>query len=391
MAKIKAVKYNYSGIKFTIKTRPESGKLYIDFYFEGKRIRRSTDILASKEGIIEVKRVLIPDIAASLLDNVVPPYEEKEWILDELAQEFFILQATKIRKHTLERSKAHYKNHVFPYFGTRLIETLKPIELERWQSDMLQKYKPSTVQKFRSILYSILEKAVDNDIIRKNPLERVTAPKVMLNLQDDESSVDPFTEEELQRILEHANEYNRNHYMKNIIRLMYATGMRPGEIVALRWSDIDFERKTIQVSKTRIRNEDGATKTRASNRFIDMLPLAEKALKDQYEHTKAYEHIFINSKKQPFYSHDVIGVNFQRILKNAGVKARVLYNLRHTFASQLISKGADIVWVSKMLGHKDVSITLKIYTKFIEENDEIRLKKIEKMGFSLGTLEDESL
>jgi len=84
-------------------------------------------------------------------------------------------------------------------------------------------------------------------------------------------------------------------------------------------------------------------------------------------------------------------VNFQRILKNAGVKARVLYNLRHTFASQLISKGADIVWVSKMLGHKDVSITLKIYTKFIEENDEIRLKKIEKMGTLMGTLEDESL
>ena len=54
--------------------------------------------------------------------------------------------------------------------------------------------------------------------------------------------------------------------------------------------------------------------------------------------------------------------------------------IRHTFASQLIAKGADIVWVSKMLGHEDVSITLQIYTKFIEEDDEIRLKKIEKMG-----------
>ena len=105
-----------------------------------------------------------------------------------------------------------------------------------------------------------------------------------------------------------------------------------------------------------------------------------KALRDQYENTKGYEHVFISSRKQPFYSHDVIGVNFKRILNAAGVKARVLYNLRHTFASQLIAKGADIVWVSKMLGHEDVSITLQIYTKFIEEDDEIRLKKIEKMG-----------
>jgi integrase len=91
--------------------------------------------------------------------------------------------------------------HVFPYFGSRLIDTIKPIELERWQNDLLQKYKAGTVQKFRSILYSIFDKAVDNDIIQKNPLEKVTAPKVLLNLQYDEDNADPFTEEELRKII----------------------------------------------------------------------------------------------------------------------------------------------------------------------------------------------
>ena len=94
----------------------------------------------------------------------------------------------------------------------------------------------------------------------------------------------------------------------------------------------------------------------------------------------------LNSSKKPFYSHDITGVNFQRILEKTGIKARVLYNLRHTFASQLISKGSDIVWVSKMLGHKDVSITLKVYTEFIEEDDKKRFKKIEKIGTILGTV-----
>jgi integrase len=111
----------------------------------------------------------------------------------------------------------------------------------------------------------------------------------------------------------------------------------------------------------------------------------------QQEQTGTLEHVFVNSSQKPFYSHDVIGVNFQRILKKTGIKAGPLYNIRHTFASQLISKGADIVWVSKMPGHKDVSITLKIYTKFIEENDEVRLKKIEKMGTVMGTLDNASL
>ena len=74
-------------------------------------------------------------------------------------------------------------------------------------------------------------------------------------------------------------------------------------------------------------------------------------------------------------------------LKKANVQARPLYNLRHTFASQLISKGVDIVWVSKMLGHKDVSITLKVYTKYIQEEDDIRLKKIAEIGKLIQSLE----
>lgn len=63
-------------------------------------------------------------------------------------------------------------------------------------------------------------------------------------------------------------------------------------------------------------------------------------------------------------------------LKKANVQARPLYNLRHTFASQLISKGVDIVWVSKMLGHKDLSIALKAYATYIQDEDDMRLKKI---------------
>lgn len=82
----------------------------------------------------------------------------------------------------------------------------------------------------------------------------------------------------------------------------------------------------------------------------------------------------------------MIGVNFDKILRKSGVEDRVLYNLRHTFASQMISKGADILWISKMLGHKDTSITLKIYARFIKEDDDIRFKKIEKMDTIMGTM-----
>lgn len=374
----KNIKYVYGELKFTIKE--QFGHWYLDFYLlSGERQRGTTKLKATAENLKVIKRQVIPDIYEGLGKEPIGIEEEvKTWTLQDFADEFFELQKTQIRAHTLERNIMHYNNHIAPYFSKRELQSIAPLEIEKWQNQLLQKYKHLTVQKFRSILFSIYDKALHNDLVLKNPLEKVTAPKVQLNRPT--TAINPFTETELAKIIE-----NANGYMKNFIQFMVATGMRPGEIVALKWSDINFERKKINVERTRIRSKqpkeikDGSTKTDSSDRGIDMLTLAEEALLRQKELTGKYEYIFINQSKKPFYAHDIVGVNFDKILKKSGVEDRPLYNLRHTFASQLISKGADITWVSKMLGHKDVSITLKIYTKFIQEDDETRLKKIAKI------------
>ncbi len=85
-----------------------------------------------------------------------------------------------------------------------------------------------------------------------------------------------------------------------------------------------------------------------------------------------------------FYYHDIINKKFKELLQLNCIEIRTLYNLRQTFALQLIRNGADIIWVSKMLGHKDVSMTLSVYTKFITENEDVRLIKIEKNGNLYG-------
>ena len=374
----KSIKYVYGELKFTIKE--QFGHWYLDFYLpSGERQRGTTKLKATTENLKVIKRQVIPDIYEGLGKEPIGIEEEaKTWTLQDFAEEFFELQKTQIRPHTLERNIMHYNNHIAPYFGKKELGNITPLEIERWQNQLLQKYKHLTVQKFRSILFSIYDKALHNDLVLKNPLEKVTAPKVQNNIKIEE--INPFTEKELNQIIEHAN-----GYMKNFIKLMAATGMRPGEIIALKWSDIDFEKRTIKVERTRLRAKkgedivDGLTKTMSSNRFVDMLNATYDALIAQSKLTNESEYIFLNQSNMPFYNHDIIGVNFRKTLKQSGVKARPLYNLRHTFASQMISKGADITWVSKMLGHKDVSITLKIYTKFIQEDDETRLKKIAQM------------
>ncbi len=376
----KSTKYIYSDIKFTIFERHK--KWWLDFYWKKKRIRRSTELSASQDNLKVIKKQIIPDIIIGFGLKIEEAVNEdkKEQNLNEFAQEFFEMQRARkeVRAHVICKNIAHYNKHINPFFGHLKLVDIDIEELDKWQIQLLQNYKHLTVQKFRSVLFSILTEAVRYKRIPDNPLSFVKAPKLKYKINED---INPFTETELIKISHIAD-----GYMRNFIFLMVSTGMRPGEIVALKWSDINFKKKFTQINKTVVRGNEGDVKTYSSNRFVDMLPQAELYLQKQFELTGHQEFVFLNSFKKQFYSHDIIGVNFKKILQKSGVKVRTLYNLRHTFASQMISKGADIVWVSKMLGHKDVSITLKIYTKFIQEDDDMRFKKIEKMGTILGTI-----
>ncbi|MDD4330340.1 MAG: site-specific integrase [Aliarcobacter sp.] len=378
------IKYIYGDLKFTIKE--QFGHWYLDFYSSsGKRQRGSTKLKATAENLKIIKKQVIPDIYEGIGKEPIPREKEiKNWNLEDFAIEFFELKKNKIREHTLKRNIMHFNKHISPYFGKKELKNLTPLGIERWQNELEKKYKSSTIVKLRTIFSEILKKAKDNDLIDRNIFEKV--PGIQ---KQNISEVNPFTEKELNHIIT-----NTNGYMKNFIQLMVATGMRPGEIVGLKWSDIDFERKKIDIERTRIRSikkgeiKDGEVKTASSERGADMLILAEEALLRQKELTFKYEYIFINQSKRPFYSHDIIGLNFRKILKKNGIKERPIYNLRHVFASQLISKGADIAWVSKMLGHKDITITLKVYTKFIKEDDEVRIKKIAQMDKFMVKLEN---
>ena len=141
--------------------------------------------------------------------------------------------------------------------------------------------------------------------------------------------------------------------------------------------------KRIAVDKNTFQGKVGDVKTQLSVRYIDIFPQLEDKLIELYEETGNYPTVFISHFKKPFYSHDILNKRFRELLFNIDIKERSIYNLRHTFASHMISNihnGVDILWVSKTLGHKDVSITLKVYTKYINEDEIDRLNKLKKLS-----------
>lgn len=201
-----------------------------------------------------------------------------------------------------------------------------------------------------------------------------------------DDGVNPFTLEEIEQLL-----LKSGGYLKNFIGIMSRTGMRPGELTGLRWSDVDFDNEIIKVRRTRILGKNGPPKKKASVRDVEMLLGVKDFFQAQFELTgnNSNGDVFLNSSNEPFYSHDIIAKQFKSLLDKKD--KRYLYQLRHSFATMMISEGEDILWVSKMLGHKSSDITLKAYAKAfkISHNKNERKQRalfLEKRH-SLGTVE----
>ncbi len=291
----------------------------------------------------------------------------------------------------------HFESKIIPYFGNALIKHISAIQLMDWQNELLETFKASSVKKYRTVFNGILEDAGKEflngkKIITENPFRDVDVPKDMEVFIDDDEDLDhydnkvnPFSLEELDTLLSKAE-----GYVKNFIGISSRTGMKPGEIVGLRWSDIDFDNEMIRVRRTRIQDKNGPPKKKESVRDIEMLPGVKEFFLAQYRLTggNSKGDIFLNSSKKPFYSHDIIAKKFKDLLED-GDKC-YLYQLRHSFATLMVSEGEDILWVSRMLGYKSSDITLKIYARAYKLSDDKEKHKkralfLEK-GHSMGTV-----
>ena len=295
--------------------------------------------------------------------------EEKVFLFGEYALICFKRHVNDRREHVSKRNLMNFNKHILPYFGKRRLDSIKSMELLDWQNDKLKSYKESSVKKFRAIFNQILRDALFEELIEKNPFAQVLKPKKQKMLETS-SKVNPFSLDEVEDLISKAD-----GYLKNFIAISAFTGMRPGELLALTWDDIDFENEMISIDKTRLHGKDGLPKTKASNREIEMLPIVKKYLVEQYSLTKdnVNHQVFSTLSKKQFYSCDSIASRFKKLLSKDD--NRYLYQLRHTFASIMMNEGEDIYWVSQMMGHEHIDITLKTYTHFYKLSERKKDRK----------------
>lgn len=350
--------------------------LYLDIRYGNNQRKRSAtgmkDTLANRN-LLEKK--VIPNLEAQILNGEYNPNVKNEYVpitVKEYGYKSLLRHKNKRRKHVQKAYIQHFESKIVPYFGDTLITHISAMNLLDWQNKLLEKFQASSVKKFRTVFNSILEDARKELIngkkmMTENPFRDVDVPKepdIFVDYEDEDSLIDnkinPFSLEEINELLSKSS-----GYLKNFIGIASFTGMRPGEIVALRWSDVDFDNEIIKVRKTRIQGENGPPKKKASVRDVEMLAGVKEFFLEQYKITgHLTNEVFVNSSKLPFYSHDFIAKQFKDLLPKDD--RRYLYQLRHSFATMMITEGEDILWVSRMMGHKNSNITLQTYAKAYE-------------------------
>ena len=193
----------------------------------------------------------------------------------------------------------------------------------------------------RAVFMSLFKDAEEDELIKKNPFDKVKAFKK--NSINSNYEVSPFTMNEIFELIDNAN----NKSFKNMLKILFFSGIRPREMLALKWENIDFRNKIIKVrhSIQKDTGDIGPTKTESSMRDIDILNIVEEALKEQYLDTgyKSNGFVFLTQYEDRYKEVHSIRVSFWKpLLKQLLFEQRDFYNTRHTFTSMILSNREDL-------------------------------------------------
>lgn len=291
-----------------------------------------------------------------------------EMSFKSLCELYFQDLSTRIKESTFHVKKNIIETKLIPYFCHFKICDITPNIIRIWQGKVLQDINPKTKKKYSQTyikslnthLTAIFNYAVNYHNLKENPCKKAGS---IGKANANEMNIWTFDEFKI-----FINSKSCNDLMaKTGFNILFWTGMRIGELLALTKEDIDFENKTIRINKTylRLKNKDIITppKTPKSNRIIDiddnLLLLIKEYINKLYD-LKDNDRLFPVTKF--FFNY-----RLKTGIKKTNLKEIRIHDLRHSHASLLIHLGVNIVLISKRLGHEKVQTTLNIYSHIYPE------------------------
>lgn len=265
------------------------------------------------------------------------------------------------KQSTRDFYEKYTRVHVIPALGDQRLDRLSGQSIQMvLDAKRRAGLSETTVGHIYAVLHAALESAVNFDLLLKNPLRPIRKPR------QTHRTNDTFTRPEAWRFLAAAG----GDRMGALYVVALSTGMRQGELLALRWRDVRLDEGSLSVRETLQRRGDtSAPKTRAGSRRVALSPMALEALA-AHRARQAQERrsvdgwtgdlVFPDEAGQP-YSANRLRKAYQRILRKAGLADIRFHDLRHTCATLALEAGVNPKAVSEMLGHSRVQVTLDLY------------------------------
>ena len=230
-------------------------KLWIRFSLDGEVIKKSLNIEDTKANKKLATTQIIPQMllkvhSGEFFDTTTVP------TLKEMIEKSLKMHEGSRKYLTNRAYESVFRNNIIPFFGNRKLNSIKPSELLLWQNNLLDSNASKSVAKIRTIFYGVFEDALRDEVINKNPFLSVKTPKI-----DVRRKINTFSKDEIFKIIGSMNIKVRAYFA-----IGFFTGMRTGEITALKWEDIDLENKTVKVQRTRNKGIESSPKTQSSIR-----------------------------------------------------------------------------------------------------------------------------
>lgn len=334
----------------------------------GKRIRVYKNVNGSKR---EAKSIMHRMITEMEQGKLTPKSNKKvgEW-MDEWLDNYL----PNIEETTRRGYRNKIKCYIKPVLGDIYIKSLRTEHIQRMVNDMIDReFSPKSIRDAFNNINAAMKKAVKLRLIPYNPCEAVELPKLK------KYRAEVYSAEMIQELLDIAT--GTDMYLP--IFLLVMVGLRRGELLALRWEDIDFKNNILKVRNNMVNGEKGciikAPKSESGIRDIylgdDVMTVLKQArldyMNDAFSYGVGFQNLgfVIRQEDGSPYRPDSITQKWERFVEAHNLPKIRLHDLRHSNATALIQAGVNPRVVQQRLGHSDVNITLNTYTHVLPEMD----------------------
>lgn len=352
------------------------GSIELDFYYRGIRCRERLKLaptprnLRFAENLLGQVRVEIEkgtfDYAKTFPNSKrARKLGVKPGGLETVAQAlraWYAGKQSELEHSTLEGYNRIIENVLIPFCGEDKLADFGRPQAKALLASFDEKMSAKRINNILGPMRGTFADALEDGKIASDPFDGLKVRRRARVVEEDE--VDPFTPDEVRAILAACTE----DQFRNYCQFNLATGLRTSEMIGLQWGDIDFVGNTLRIRRAFVMGKMKAPKTSAGVRTLELVGPAVAALRAQRAHTAlAGGVVFQNPRTLEAWAGDrqVRKEHWTKVLKRAGVRYRYPYQMRHTFASQALSAGENIMWVAKQMGHRDWTVTAKKYARWI--------------------------